>query len=165
MDSPLPDVDQSQAVDDEEAPALTECLSRTGQGRRTGVRLGRCNVRAAPSRAPHCQRDGVMRANPPPSGASPRAEVYSAGNSPRPRTTDGPAVTSDHQGQPFQGRSAHELRAIAASLAFHRGTPLQDILRAVGWSAESTFARHYLRHVPAAPSQTEAAVRLPSSGD
>ena len=69
------------------------------------------------------------------------------------------------QGQHFEGRTAHELRALAASLAFHKGTPLHDVLRAVGWSSQSTFARHYLRHVPAALHQRMGVGRLPDAGN
>ena len=49
----------------------------------------------------------------------------------------------------LSGRTAHELRALAASLAYHKGSPLDDILRAVGWSSRNTFARFYLRHLTA----------------
>ena len=105
-------------------------------------------------------RGRVWAKNPPPADLHRRRDM--AGHSPRRRTHGVPA---DDQGQPFQGRAAHELRALATSLALHRGTPLRDILRAVGWSAESTFARHYLRHVPAVSGQMEVAVRLPTSGE
>ena len=44
-------------------------------------------------------------------------------------------------------RPAHELRALAASIALHRGTPYAEVIRAVGWSSASTFARFYLRHL------------------
>jgi len=44
-------------------------------------------------------------------------------------------------------RPAHELRALAASLALHRGTSYPEVIRAVGWSSASTFARFYLRHL------------------
>ena len=68
---------------------------------------------------------------------------------------------SQPSGQPVAGRAAHELRALAASLAFHRGTPLDEILRAVGWTSGNTFARFYLRHLPAAAVQGEVPLRLP----
>ena len=48
---------------------------------------------------------------------------------------------------PDLSRPAHELRAVAASLAYQLGTPLQDIIRAVGWNSASTFGRFYLRHL------------------
>ena len=104
-------------------------------------------------------RGRVCSQNPPPASLHWRDN---AGHSPH-RWTLG--VLADDQGQPFQGRAAHELRALASSLALHRGTPLRDILRAVGWSAESTFAKHYLRHVPAVSGQMEGAIRLPTSGE
>ena len=40
---------------------------------------------------------------------------------------------------------AHELRAISASLALVRGVPLERILEAAYWRAESTFTSFYLR--------------------
>lgn len=59
--------------------------------------------------------------------------------------------------------TAHELRAVAASLAFHRGAGLKDIIKAVGWSSASTFARFYLRHmVTGNGSSAKENVRLPA---
>ena len=63
---------------------------------------------------------------------------------------------------PLTGRTAHELRALASSLAYHRGTPLDEIVRAVGWAAPSTFARFYLRHLSADP-EPATSLRLPCS--
>lgn len=40
---------------------------------------------------------------------------------------------------------AHEIRAVSASVAFQRNCALRDIIRAVGWRSDSTFARCYLR--------------------
>ena len=44
---------------------------------------------------------------------------------------------------------AHELRAVASSLAYMGGVALADVLQAVGWRQESTFVRHYLRQIRA----------------
>jgi hypothetical protein len=44
-------------------------------------------------------------------------------------------------------RPAHELRAIAASLAYCKGAALSDVVHAVGWSSSCTFATFYLRSV------------------
>lgn len=40
---------------------------------------------------------------------------------------------------------AHEVRAIAASLAFERNVSTSEIISAVGWRSASTFANFYLR--------------------
>lgn len=57
---------------------------------------------------------------------------------------------------------AHELRAVAASLAFHRGAALKDIIKAVGWSSASTFGRFYLRHLDSGQGRSvEENIRLP----
>ena len=55
-------------------------------------------------------------------------------------------------------RAAHELRAIAASLALRTGTSLTDVIRAVGWTSETTFGRFYLRHYGITDGSNEAAV-------
>lgn len=49
---------------------------------------------------------------------------------------------------PDLSRPAHELRAIAASLAYLRGARLQDLMSAVGWQTHSTWGRIYLRQLP-----------------
>ena len=61
-------------------------------------------------------------------------------------------------------RPAHELRAMAASLAFHRGAALADIIQAVGWSSATTFGRFYLRHMEFRQSDSvpEETLRLPA---
>ena len=58
----------------------------------------------------------------------------------------------------FSGLRAHELRAIAASLALSRGASIQDVLDAVGWRSASTFITHYWRQV----DLTQPSVALPS---
>jgi hypothetical protein len=66
-----------------------------------------------------------------------------------PRNLSGtPAAEMGATQVPDLSRPAHELRAIAASLAFFRGAALRDITLAVGWSSQSTFGRFYLRHMP-----------------
>lgn len=42
---------------------------------------------------------------------------------------------------------AHEVRAVAASVAFQRNCSIRDIVESVGWRSESTFARFYLRNL------------------
>lgn len=48
------------------------------------------------------------------------------------------------QGFPRHSVQGKQLRTLASSIAFHAGKPLQDVLRAGGWSHPSTFIRHYL---------------------
>ena len=43
---------------------------------------------------------------------------------------------------------AKQTRKLAASLAFHAGSPLQDVLRAAGWASPSAFIQHYLIRQP-----------------
>lgn len=40
---------------------------------------------------------------------------------------------------------AHEVRAVSTSLALQRNCAVQDIIQAVGWRSNSTFARFYMR--------------------
>ena len=42
---------------------------------------------------------------------------------------------------------AHEIRAISTSLALQRNCSIKDIVTAVGWRSDSTFARFYLRNL------------------
>ena len=44
-------------------------------------------------------------------------------------------------------RPAHELRALAASMALLRWKSYTEVIKAVGWSWASTFGRFYLRHL------------------
>ena len=59
---------------------------------------------------------------------------------------------------PPMRRASHEVRALAASHAYMNNVSLTDLLGAVGWSATSTFAKHYLREV----SPLAVQVRLPT---
>lgn len=65
------------------------------------------------------------------------------------RVSPGVSGTGPVSPPQLTGRTAHELRALASSLALFRGTPVADIVRAVGWSAPSTFQRFYLRDLSA----------------
>ena len=44
-----------------------------------------------------------------------------------------------------QTPKAHELRAIASSVAFLRNVSIADVIQAVGWRSQSTFGTFYLR--------------------
>lgn len=57
-------------------------------------------------------------------------------------------------------RSAHEVRAVAASLAYHKGASLVDIIQAVGWTSTTTFGRFYLRNMEEVATQ-DTNIRLP----
>ena len=58
-------------------------------------------------------------------------------------------------------RLAHEVRSASVMSAASRGAPLSDIVRAVGWRSESTFATHYIRAMePATPGTSS--VQAPS---
>ena len=48
-----------------------------------------------------------------------------------------------HQNAP--STRAHELRALAASLAFEHSIPLHQVLEAAFWKSDATFIHHYLR--------------------
>ena len=52
---------------------------------------------------------------------------------------------SNYRQPPDLSRPAHELRALASTLAYHQGHTLQEIVSAVGWRSSSTFGRFYLR--------------------
>ena len=61
---------------------------------------------------------------------------------------------------------AHELRAIAASLAWHRGAALSEVIQAVGWTSTTTFGRFYLRNMSSRQTDCvpEDSLRLPAKG-
>ena len=40
---------------------------------------------------------------------------------------------------------AHEVRAVSASVALQRNCAIKDIVAAVSWKSDSTFAKFYLR--------------------
>lgn len=46
--------------------------------------------------------------------------------------------------------NAHEVRAVAHSLAAYNGASLQDVLDGAGWHGEESFFRHYIRDMTAA---------------
>ncbi|XP_056614726.1 TBC1 domain family member 20 isoform X1 [Triplophysa dalaica] len=62
------------------------------------------------------------------------------------------AYESQGQNCPF-GIRAHSTRAIASSWAWSRGTSIQDICCAAGWSSQNTFARFYRLDVSSLSSQ------------
>ena len=180
-------VDQPQVVRQESVSASEPSASpaesgsldgaapdRVSTGSRGGspasLRLGQCgglrqeDVRAAPS-VPRVGLRSRKWSTPviPPSGTLTSVGSFRRSLPQSPASKECSLVRP--QGQHFEGRTAHELRALAASLAFHKGTPLHDVLRAVGWSSQSTFARHYLRHVPAALHQRMGVGRLPDAGN
>lgn len=62
------------------------------------------------------------------------------------------AYASMGQDCPFRIR-AHSTRAIASSWAWSKGTSIQDICFAAGWSSSNTFARFYKLDVPSVASQ------------
>ena len=49
---------------------------------------------------------------------------------------------------------AKDLRKMAASLTYHLGKPLPDVLRAAGWSNPGTFIRHYMVAAPLSTQKT-----------
>ena len=107
--------------------------SNTGHQGRMSLRVRESNSRRAPASAqqvisPVGHETGVM-----PSG--------------RLRVCPRQAATGLSRSVPDLSRPAHELRAIAASFAYLRGTRLQDLLQAVGWQSHSTFGRFYLRQL------------------
>ena len=44
---------------------------------------------------------------------------------------------------------AHHVRAVAASIAYNRNTPLSELCGLIGWKSSNVFARHYLKDMAA----------------
>ena len=44
---------------------------------------------------------------------------------------------------------AHDIRAIAASIAYYRNTPLTELCGLIGWKSSNVFIRHYLKDMAA----------------
>ena len=44
---------------------------------------------------------------------------------------------------------AHDVRAVTASIACHRNTPLKELCGLIGWKSLNIFVRHYLRDMAA----------------
>ena len=44
---------------------------------------------------------------------------------------------------------AHDVRAVAASIACYRNTPLKELCGLIGWKSSNVFVRHYLRDMAA----------------
>ena len=40
---------------------------------------------------------------------------------------------------------AHDVRAVAASIAYFRNTPLSELCGLIGWKSSNVFVRHYLK--------------------
>ena len=60
---------------------------------------------------------------------------------------------SDEQSQNLHQVRAHDVRAFAASKAFQRGVPLDQILSACHWKSHNTFTQFYLKDVAWADSE------------
>ena len=44
---------------------------------------------------------------------------------------------------------AHYIRAITASIAYYRNTPLTELCGLIGWKSSNVFVRHYLKDMAA----------------
>ena len=44
---------------------------------------------------------------------------------------------------------AHDVRAVAASIAYYRNTPLTELCGLIGWKSSNVFVRHYLKDMAA----------------
>ena len=44
---------------------------------------------------------------------------------------------------------AHDVRAVAASIAYYRNTPLKELCGLIGWKSSNVFVHHYLRDIAA----------------
>ena len=44
---------------------------------------------------------------------------------------------------------AHDVRAVAASIAYYRNTPLSELCGLIGWKSSNVFVRHYLKDMAA----------------
>jgi hypothetical protein len=107
------------------------------------------------------------QAVPPGQAAVPPGQAGSRNQSGNASLQCSPSPVSGHESLdqvPNLHRPAHELRAIATSLAFQRGAALGDITKAVGWSSDSTFGRFYLRHMAqrATNNHVSTVLRLPA---
>ena len=60
---------------------------------------------------------------------------------------------SDHQTHTLHQVKAHDVRAFAASRAFHSGVSLEQILAACHWKSHNTFTQFYLKDVAWADSE------------
>ena len=60
---------------------------------------------------------------------------------------------SDHQAHSLHQVKAHDVRAFAASRAFHSGMSLEQILSACHWKSHNTFTQFYLKDVAWADSE------------
>ena len=60
---------------------------------------------------------------------------------------------SDHQAHSLHQVKAHDVRAFAASRAFHSGMSVEQILSACHWKSHNTFTQFYLKDVAWADSE------------
>ena len=44
---------------------------------------------------------------------------------------------------------AHDVRAVAASIAYYRRTPVSELCGLIGWKSSNVFVRHYLKDMAA----------------
>ena len=44
---------------------------------------------------------------------------------------------------------AHDVRAVAASIAYYQNTPLSELCGLIGWKSSNVFVRHYLKDMAA----------------
>jgi hypothetical protein len=61
-------------------------------------------------------------------------------------------------------RSAHEIRAVASSLAVYKNVAIEEVLSQCRWSAGNTFAKHYLRDVSGSRDGVEQLLPLVVAG-
>ena len=59
--------------------------------------------------------------------------------------TDYPYERSDSESQQLYQVKAHDVRSLAASLAFKGGVSLNEILEACFWTSHNTFTNFYLK--------------------
>ena len=60
---------------------------------------------------------------------------------------------SDKEGHTLHQVKAHDVRAFAASTAFHAGSSLEQVLTACHWKSHNTFTQFYLKDVAWADSE------------
>ena len=146
--------------------ALTQAVTAEDSASSTAGRAGNSSTMEGPqskngheSRMTQGNRENNTRRAPAPAQQAIPSVEHRAGVMPGVRIRDCPrqtAGTDQLRSEPDLSRPAHELRAIAASISYHRGTRLQDLLQAVGWQSRTTFGRFYLRQLPVSDPGTGA---------
>ena len=61
------------------------------------------------------------------------------------------------RGDPLSVPHSHDLRKLAASLAFASNYSVEEIATSTGWTNNRTFFRHYLKHVESPGSSIQSA--------